>query len=286
MGLQGEGRVNFGGAGNVRLADRSRSDERPQTTFFLFGRFQAFRGGDDLGGFDRRRIQELVSYLILFPERSHHREVVSETLWGDASGDAKKNLRQALWQLRGSAKALQETEQLLLVEAEWIQLNPSASVWVDVWELQNAYAHVRGTAGEQLNGDEGRSLQRVVDLYRADLLEGWYQDWCVFERERLKTLYLALVDKLLGYCEAQGLPEDGLFYGERILAHDRAHERTHWRMMRLHWLAHDRIRALRQFKRCEAALKDELDVGPSAQTVALFERIRDETLSFNLSEDA
>jgi len=40
-------------------------------------------------------------------------------------------------------------------------------------------------------------LQEAVRLSYADLLEGWYQDWCLYERERLQNIYLLILDKLM-----------------------------------------------------------------------------------------
>ena len=48
--------------------------------------------------------------------------------------------------------------------------------------------------------------------------------------------------------------------------------------MRLHHLAGNRSAALRQYERCVAFLRQELDVDPSAQTVALYEQIRSDRL--------
>jgi two-component SAPR family response regulator len=165
------------------------------------------------------------------------------------------------------------------VEGEWLQLNREAGVWADVWQLEEAFSEIRGVQGAGVNEAQVQRLRRGVDLYRADLLEGWYSDWCHYERERLKTVYLAALDKLLAYCEAHGLFEEGLLYGERILAHDRAHERTHRRMMHLHQLAGDRTRALRQFDRCAVALREELAMEPSHSMLALREQIRGDRLA-------
>jgi DNA-binding SARP family transcriptional activator len=187
---------------------------------------------------------------------------------------ARKQLRQALWQLRVAFRRRRQESPVLLVDGEWLQVSPEVGTWADVWELEHGSSASKGVPGEALSDQQAQQLRRGTDLYRADLLEGWYSDWCVYERERLRTVYLSVLDKLLAYCEGQDLAEEGLFYGERILAHDRAHERTHWRMMRLHLLAGDRIRALRQFERCATALREELGIEPSGSTVALFEEIR------------
>jgi len=39
-------------------------------------------------------------------------------------------------------------------------------------------------------------------------------------------MYLSMLDKLLDHCEAAGEYEAGVAYGELILRHDRARERT------------------------------------------------------------
>jgi DNA-binding SARP family transcriptional activator len=65
-----------------------------------------------------------------------------------------------------------------------------------------------------------------------------------------------------------------LAYGAEILRRDRAYERTHRQMMRLHFMAGDRTQAIHQYERCKNALREELDVAPSQRTQELYEQIR------------
>ena len=55
---------------------------------------------------------------------------------------------------------------------------------------------------------------------------------------------------------------------------DALSERAHRCLMRVRYLAGDRTGALQQYERCEAMLKDELGVRPSAQTEALYARVQ------------
>jgi DNA-binding SARP family transcriptional activator len=105
-------------------------------------------------------------------------------------------------------------------------------------------------------------------------MEGCYQDWCLFERERLQNMYLEVLDKLMDYCEEHGEIENGLIYGTLVLRLDRARERTYRRLMRLYHLDGNRSEALRQYQRCEAALHEELDVSPSNRTKELLKQIQ------------
>ncbi|MBN1814367.1 MAG: bacterial transcriptional activator domain-containing protein [Anaerolineae bacterium] len=117
-----------------------------------------------------------------------------------------------------------------------------------------------------------------MDLYQGDLLEGCYQDWCIYERERFQHMYLAMLDKLMDHCQARQDYEAGLSYGRRILRYDCARERTHRRLMRLYYLAGDRTAALRHYERCVAALEKDLGVKPTRSTEALYEQIRADRL--------
>jgi DNA-binding SARP family transcriptional activator len=243
----------------------------------LLGKFDAKAGKADLAVLEGRKMQELLGYLLLFRERPHHREILAGALWPDSTtAQSKKYLRQSLWQLGTLQGTLAAQTPVVLADEEWVHVN-SDRVWLDVAQLEQAFAPVKTTPGEQVAVDDAEVLKTVVPLYRGDLLEGCFQDWCVYERERLKAMYLALLEKLLGYCEARGQPEEGFAYGERLLRYERAHERAHWRLMRLHYIAGDRTGALRQFERCRDALREELGIAPGERIRLLCEQIRADT---------
>lgn len=243
----------------------------------LFGKFQASCDADSVAGLETRKVQELLSYLLLHRDHPHPRETIAAVLWGEYStGQSKKYLRQTLWQMNAALEHSPSdyARTLLQVEPEWVSLHSTMGLWLDVAEFERAHARAHNIAGDVLPPETVIALQAAVELYRGDLLEGWYQDWCIYERERLQNLYLTMLDKLMLYCEASGAYELGFTYGSRILKYDRARERTHRRLMRLLYLAGDRTGALRQYERCVATLAEELNVKPSHQTVQLYEQIR------------
>lgn len=222
---------------------------------------------------ESRRLQQVAAYLLLFGDRPHHRDVLSATLWTDSEPkQSRKNLRQSIWQLQRLPGKSGRSSSLLLTEKDWIQINP-AVVWLDVAELEKAFRRVRTVAPEHISEPEALGLMKAADLYRGNLLDGWEEDWCVRERERLRALYISMLEKLVGYCEATNRLEAGLAYCHTLLRHDRAHERTHWRVMRLHQLSGNRTGALRQFEKCRTALDEELGVGPGRLTRSLYEEI-------------
>jgi DNA-binding SARP family transcriptional activator len=243
----------------------------------LFGKFCVRRNEQALDGLDARKIQELFCYLLLHRDHSLPRETLASILWPETTTtQSKKNLRQALWQLQSALGSQSEpaNDRLLLVDQDWVQLNSEADLWLDVAEFEQVFNLVQKTSGQEMDSSIAQLLEKTVQFYQGPLLEGWYQDWCLLERERLQSMYLAMLDKLMSFSEVHYDYETGLLYGMRIMCYDRARERTHRRMMRLYYLLGDRAEALRQYERCAAALDEELGISPSKSTQALYKQIQ------------
>lgn len=237
----------------------------------LFGKFCVELGGEPLERFDAGKLTEIFSYLLIYRGRPHAREKLASLLWSDSSTTQSKTyLRKTLWQLQTALNH----HALLLVDPEWVQINAQVAVWLDVQVLEDAFNLVKGLDGRDFDPQTFDTVRSATDIYRGDLLEGWYLDWCLHERERLQYVYLILLEKLMNYCEAHGQFDHGLTYGMRVLGYNQARERTHRCLMRLYYAGGYRTDALKQYKRCTDILNQELGVAPSRQTTALFEQIR------------
>lgn len=246
----------------------------------LFGRLSVADNNRVLPRVPSGKPSELLCYLLLHRKRSHSREVLASLLWSDCTtSQSKKYLRQTLWQIQEMIAAKSQPVPVILVDRESVCFNPEAEMWVDVASFEDACLDLQNVTPLELSPIQAEALRGAVDLYRGELLEGWYQDWCLFERERLQNLYLLVLDKLMIYSEARQEYNSGLELGERILRIDRAHERTYQAMMRLHYHAGDRGGALRLFQRCATALWEELGVRPSRNTIQILDQIRDDGLA-------
>lgn len=236
----------------------------------LFGQIAIHRNGEPLSGLSSKAI-ELLCYVLLQGERGHAREALAGLFWPDAPDPlARKYLRQAIWRLQSRLAS----RDLLMMRAGWIRINPEAGLWLDITEFEHAYDFHRDMHGPELTDRQAQALDAAVVLYRGDLLESWYQDWCVYERDRLQLIYLAMLEQLMAHCEARRYCVRGIAYGQRILRYDPARESTHRLLMRLHYQAGDRTAALRQYERCASAMAQQFNVCPSHETVALFRQVR------------
>jgi len=241
----------------------------------LFGKLRLQSNDESAINLEPRRAEELLCYLLLYRHRLHEREKLATLFWPDAPpAQSKRYLRQTLWQLQSILNpALQPELPLLHVEHARLGISPQAPVWLDTARFEQAFASVADQPGRDLCAEQAEQLRQATQLYQGDLLEGWYQDWCILERDRLQNMYLAMLDKLLAYNEAQGTYEAGIAYGIQILRYDRAREQTHRQLMRLYQLGGNRSAALHQFNACVTALREELDVEPAPSTVALYQQI-------------
>lgn len=252
-------------------------------TIRLFGQVSVQDDGEPLPGLSAKTL-ELLCYLLLHRERGHTREALAGLFWPDAPDSlSKKYLRQAIWRL-GSALSVPgglvkpESRQLLIVHPDWIRVNTEGEWWFDVAVFEQAYDLHRDTRGEDLTDAQAQVLEAAAVLYRGDLIETWYQDWCVYERDRLRLTYLAMLDQLMSHCEARARYPKGIAYGQYVLRYDSARESTHRQLMRLYYRAGDRTTALRQYDRCAAALAKHFNLAPSRDTIDLYHQVRSDRL--------
>jgi DNA-binding SARP family transcriptional activator len=248
---------------------------KPRIAIRLFGKLSVHCGDRELLLHTSSKAREILAYLALNPRAPVLRESLANLISEESSTErSRKALRQALWQLHEglACRAVGARSPLLEVDKRWAQLARGEHVWVDVDEFERA-ARASGGSDAGLSKD-AKALQCSVELYRGELLQGWNQQWCVAERERLKQIYLEAVDKLLTLFEADRNVEAGVAYATLALRADPARECTHRSLMRLYCLAGDRASALHQYERCCLALRQELGIEPDDETKELEQQVR------------
>jgi DNA-binding SARP family transcriptional activator len=148
---------------------------------------QVVRGPDILLGGARLPIPagaERLTVLIAL-RGSTRRRTVATLLWPNADPQRRAgNLRSAVWRLRSAHLDL-------IAEVDG-RLSIRPDVRVDVRALDPA----TGGGQHRQDGDaasESASLQLLVDA--TNLLPGWYDEWLVADRERIRALALDALDR-------------------------------------------------------------------------------------------
>jgi DNA-binding SARP family transcriptional activator len=258
-----------------------RSDKRIITmvplSIYLFGGCKIIHPGYPVPAKITKRIKGLLAFLVINSHRTHPRDILTTVFWGDQREEQARNcLSTALWRLRGfmepSGVVTKGTYLLNTSDGE-IGFNRESDHWLDVAIFEKQVARILSKPIQRLKPEDVSDLTKALTLYTGDLLEGFYDDWAIRERERMRDIHLKTLISLLGYWRDTGAYDEGLACGQRILELDPLREEIHREVMRLYMTKGQRAMAIRQYQACCSILKEELDVLPMEETQALYTRI-------------
>jgi DNA-binding SARP family transcriptional activator len=102
-------------------------------------------------------------------------------------------------------------------------------------------------------------------LSAGELLPGWYDDWVLGERERLRQTQLHTVELLCDLWSSEGDQAAALDAALVAVRLDPLRESAHRRAVGIHLEEGNVVEALRQFHRYERLLADELHIPPTEQ---------------------
>jgi DNA-binding SARP family transcriptional activator len=222
-----------------------------RVSIHMLGRFGVSVEGRPIPAADwrRDRAAALVKLLALKPGHRVHREQAMETFWPDADPEAAAtSLRKAVHFAR---RAL-GVHELIEVNNEIVALAPDAELDIDVERFETA-------ARTALREGGTNAFERAADLYGGSLLpDDIFVEWLDAPRAQMRQRYSDL------------LRAGGLW--QRLIALDPADEQAQCALMQAALDAGNRVEAIRQFNQLRDNLHAELGVGPSAATIALYEK--------------
>ena len=245
-----------------------------------------FLGGCDVAGpgglirLESAKTTALLAFLAI-QGTPQTRQKLMGLLWADLpEKNAARNLRHALWNLKKSlapsgTACISTTHQAVAFE-------PAAGIWLDASAFRGACENLGDQAeAEPLTAIEMESLGAAAELYRGDLLDGFYADgapafeeWLLIERERFRAMELAALQRLAVLHRQRGDYGTSLLFARRMLALDPWREEAHRIVMDLLAHAGHRSAALAQYETCRRILAEELHAEPTRETTALCEKIR------------
>lgn len=189
------------------------------------------------------------------------RTFVAASLWPDGSDRAAtERLRALLWRLRHRHGALPP-----LLEISTASIALARNVTVDVDEFV-AYANqlIRNT-------EEPDDAAVATVLAAAELLPGWYDDWTLMDRERLRQLRLGALEVLANRRLAQARHHEALQAALAVTATEPLHESAHRAVARIYIDDGNLFDAVSHFEMFEGMLRRELDLRPSGKFVEMMQ---------------
>jgi DNA-binding SARP family transcriptional activator/predicted ATPase len=250
----------------------------------LLGTFQVSKGGDPITQFETAPARALLIYLVLHPGISLRREVLADLLWPEhPRSEALHALRQTLNRLRRAIGGQESNPSFLQITRQTIEFNPDGDYWLDTDAFADLAGTVRAHPHRRLEAC-GTCIQRLTqaaDLYRGDLLSGFYldslpfQEWLIMEREHLHRQAMETLYQLATCHNQRGEYRQAQHYARRQLKLEPWREEAHRQLMVALALSGQRSAALAQYESCRHALSVELRVEPEAETTTLYERVCD-----------
>ena len=242
---------------------------------YLMGNLELHLGGKRLGGFATKKSKTLFAYLVLGKGKLFSREMLADTFWGDLPEvRARRALSTDLWRIGNLLKdAGADPDLFLISNSDAVGFNADAPHWVDIERFEASARQI----GHIDPGDADRALidevTETTSLYRGDLLEGVYDDWCQMQREALHAQHLNALEFLMQHHVARGYWAKALAIGQRILSIDALMENVQRSVMHCHFKLGNRPAAVKQYASCARLLRQELDVEPMEETRRMLEAI-------------
>lgn len=239
------------------------------------GGMEVRRGGALLSkpGWIRKRERLILAYLLVTGKPAA-REVLLETFWPDREPGAAGTSLNVAWYnpKRALEPGLPEglASSYLVVERGRYGLRRDALA-IDVATFEDLLARAKRSPTLE---DRVAHLEEARALYVGDLLsDDTNEPWTEVERERHRLSYLEALDTLAEARVQQEWAEEAIEVLRSVLRLEPWREETYRRLMRALSAVGRRSEALHLYRRCEALLRRDLDVAPSAETNALFEAI-------------
>lgn len=241
---------------------------------FLFGT----PSGRTIGRKDSRPLSDVCSALVgnLFIHRNQwrRREQVAADLWEDVDrGSALKRLSTVLWRFKNELEIpTSQFDLFVRRDHDHIGLFDCRACWIDVVafrsRLRVLLANLRQ---EHLNRRDLMRLERALGHYKGEFLSNLDADWALFERERLRSLYVEGTYRAVSLAKTLGFRDKALLFAREGALIEPLREDFHRELMRLNIESGNRALAIRQYQKCCRILYQELGVAPTPETTEIYD---------------
>lgn len=194
-------------------------------------------------------VQRLLAFLAV-SRTPQHRVKIAGTLWTDSSEQrAAANLRTALWR----AKRIEDG--LIATRGSYLTLGDHVEIDLDL-----AVERARQVVMDPLQCDPSRHPELFAIV---ELLPEWYDDWVLFERERLRQLLLHSLEILCGQLSGSGRHCLAIEAGLAAVAAEPLRESAQRALISAHVQEGNMGEAVRQYDQFAIVLADSLGIEPS-----------------------
>lgn len=200
--------------------------------------------------------KRLLAYVALHGGRVDRR-MAAGTLWPDGADErAAGNLRSALWRLKGVGIDVLEADKVVLT------LRPNTLVDIQaLWEW----------AARVIEGCATPADLRILgwEPEAADILPGWYDDWVICERERIRQRLLHGLEAVSRELVRRGRASEAVEAAMNAVRFEPLRESAQQTLVEAHLAEGNYVEALRAFDTYAGLVRHELGIEPGPALTAL-----------------
>jgi predicted ATPase/DNA-binding SARP family transcriptional activator len=233
-------------------------------------------------GFRSDKVRALLAYLAAEHRRPWPRSQLAGLLWPDlGEKEAHNNLRNAISNLRTLLGDQQRARPFLLINGDTLQFNTQADCWMDV----KAFLELSASEPNDIE-----NLEKSLELFQGDFLEGFFVDsapfeeWQLLTSQHMRSKVLEVLHLLVLYYDRSAKPDQALRYARRWVELEPLDEHAQQSLLRMLWGKGQRNAALAHFEAYRGQLLSELGVEPAPETLKLYEQIRGGQVQANLNQ--
>lgn len=251
------------------------TDPGPSLAFYCLGSFAVYQNDKAIVDWNGLKGLTILKYLVAQGGEPAPKDVLMEMLWPKSDPEsARRNLHQAIYSLRQTLRQGVPDFDHILFHNDAYQFHDDMKVWIDFVQFERYVSLGQQIEMAERSEEVMAAYGMAEELYLGDFLEeDPYETWVGGQRERLRSMYLQIVDRLAQYYLDRQDTIAASAISQKALARDPYNETAHRRLMQCYVAQGQRHLAVRQYQTCVRLLAQELNLEPSKETVDLYEQV-------------
>lgn len=255
-----------------RLTSLNLNKKRPQKNgqgmlcLLQYISFKHPEHGSQLISWRTAKAQELFAYLMHYRHKPVHKEEILELLWPDTLPEkASALLHTTIYQIRRALQAhginlsIRYKDEGYVVEAGELLFD------VEEWEKGIRYA-------PPISQETLKQHKDLLALYRGDYLKELPYIWIEAEQERLRTIWLEHVKKLIAYHVGREKYNEAILYYTQIKEKQPYQEEGYFGLMKMNALLGNQGEVRKNFEQLLFRFQDDLGVQPRKEVLDWYKK--------------
>lgn len=234
----------------------------------LFGSFKMSVDGMDIdeNEWKTRKISGILKYILVNPQKSVSREVLSSVFWPESDAKAAStSLRVALYELRKTLTkvglSFESKNALLTEDKNGFRLCSGNTIETDVDIFTASYKKYK--SGKVTAENAKTLLIEMYDIYKGDFLENdQYDEWVTYSREQYMSIFIEITHKLVNLYLKDGENELAETLLERLMKTDPYDEKACAALINIYKLTGRKNQAASLHRQFEKRFESEMGAKP------------------------